>query len=352
MSQQEVRVAGSVRAATAARVTEGGQVAVTRCRIGLVGAGRAAARHASTLARFHDVSIVGVTDCDLAAAARLAADCDATVAPTVGALLALRPDAVFVCVPPFAHGPIEEELLDAGLPIFVETPLGVDREVPDLLARRVASAGVVTAVGHHWRYSAAVRRAGAVLAGRPIRLVTGSWLDSVDTAGWWGRRDRSGGPIVEQVVHLLDLLRALAGEVVEVYAAGDGTPPPGVADADIDGVTAATLRFASGAVATLATTCRFTGRRRAGLEIFADGASVTITEDGCEIRVGDRSEWHAVDAETSYRAADRAFVDAIRRPEARVGVLADYAQAVRTHRLACALTRSAAEGRALRLRTD
>ena len=92
--------------------------------------------------------------------------------------------------------------------------------------------------------------------------------------------------------------------------------------------------------------------RRAGLEIFADGASVTITEDGCEIRVGDRSEWHAVDAEASRRAIDRAFVDAVRRPEARSGVLVDYAQAVRTHRLAHALTRSAAEGRPLRLRTD
>jgi predicted dehydrogenase len=191
-----------------------------------------------------------------------------------------------------------------------------------------------------------------VLSGRPIRLVTGSWLDGVGPDHWFGRRDTSGGPLVAQAGHLLDLLRALVGEVTEVYAAGDGAPPPGIPDADVDGVTAATLRFASGAVGTLATTCRFTGRRRAGLEIFADGASVTITEDACEIRVGDRSEWHAVDADASRHAADRAFVDALRRPEAHLGVLVDYGQAVRTHRLAWALTRSAAEGRPLRLRTD
>jgi len=326
-------------------------VAVARCRIGLVGAGRAATRQASALAGFHDVSIVGVTDPDLNAAARLASGTGSTVAPTLAALIALRPHAVFVCVPPFAHGPIEEELLDAGLPMFVETPLGVDRDTPDALARRVASVGVVTAVGHHWRYAATVPRVRAALAGRAIRLVTGAWLDVADDAPWWGRRDRSGGPLVTQAVHLLDLLRALVGEVVEVYAVGDDTPPPDVPGADVDGVTAATLRFASGAVGTLATTCRFTGRRRAGLEIFADGASVSITEEGCEIRVGGRSEWHAVEAEAAPRAAARAFLDALRRPGSD-GVLVDYAQGVRSHRLACALTRSAAEGRPLRLRTD
>lgn len=326
-------------------------MALTQCRIGLVGAGRAAARHASALARLHDVSIVGVTDPDLNAASRLAAQTGGTVAPTLAALLGLRPHAVFVCVPPYAHGPIEEALLDADLPMFVETPLGVDRDVPDALARRIASSGVVTAVGHHWRYSTAVLRAQSALAERPIRLVTGVWLDAADSAPWWGRASRSGGPLVEQVVHLLDLVRALAGDAVEVYAMGDDTPPPGVLDADVDGVTAATLRFASGAVGTLATTCRFTGRRLAELEIYADGAGVRIAENGCDIRVGDRSERHTVDADAAVLAIDRAFVDAVRRPAARTGVLVDYAQAVRTHHLAHALTRSASEGRPLRLHT-
>ncbi|WP_035857393.1 Gfo/Idh/MocA family protein [Cryptosporangium arvum] len=333
-------------------------MASTRCRVGLVGAGRAAARHASVLAGFHDVSIVGVTDPDVRAAAELAARTASTVAPTLAALLGLRPDAVFVCVPPHAHGPIEDELLDAAVPMYVEMPLGVDRDRPDALARRVASAGLVTAAGHHWRYSAAVSRARSALAGRPIRLVTGTWLDAVGGAPWWGRREQSGGPLIEQVGPLLDLLRALAGEAVEVYALGDEAPVPGT---DFDSVTAATLRFASGAVGTLATTCRFapratdgngTGSRVAELEIHADGAGARITEDGCEIRVGDRSEWHAVDAGAAVRAIDRAFVDAVRRPDARGGVLVDYAQAVRTHRLAHALTRSAAEGRPLRLRAD
>ncbi|MFG1928394.1 Gfo/Idh/MocA family protein [Cryptosporangium sp. NPDC048952] len=333
-------------------------MANTRCRIGLVGAGRAANRHASVLSRFHDVSIVGVTDPDVTAAAALAARTGSTVAPTLSALVGLHPHAVFVCVPPHAHGPIEDELLDAGVPMFIEAPLGVDRDGPDALARRVASAGVLTAVGHHWRYSAAVSRARSALTGRPIRLVTGSWLGTADSAQWWGRRDQSGGPLIEQVVHLLDLLRALVGEAVEVYAMGDDMPLEG---ADFDGVTAATLRFASGAVGTLATTCRFApraidghsnGRQLAELEVYADGAGVRITEDGCEIRVGDRSEWHAVDADAAVHALDRAFVDAVRRPEARSGVLVDYAQAVRSHRLAHALTRSASEGRPLRLRAD
>lgn len=309
-------------------------MASTRCRIGLVGAGAAATQHAATLAGFHDVVVVGVTDPDIGAAARLAGTVGAAVAPDLAALLAMSPDAVYVCIPPLAHGPVEDAILDAGLPFYVEPPLSLDTALPTRIAARVAATGVATAVGHHWRYSTAVLRAAEALAERPVRLVSGAWLAAIPPAGL------SGGLVVDQVVHLLDLARALAGEVREVYA---------VSHQDPDGATAATLRFTSGAVGALAATSRLDQTRKVGLDIYAEGASVSVTENGCEIRVGDRTERHAVDAALARRAIDRAFVSAVRRRAYRAGVLVDYVDGVRSHLLAMGVARSAAAGYPVRL---
>jgi predicted dehydrogenase len=58
------------------------------------------------------------------------------------------------------------------------------------------------------------------MAGRTVRLVHGTWLDKVPPVAWWTDPTRSGGQVVEQAVHVLDLARVLVGEVREVTAAG------------------------------------------------------------------------------------------------------------------------------------
>src|SRR3712207_495186 len=95
-------------------------------RVGIVGAGGVAQRHARVLSGFADVQVVGVTDVVRAAAERLAAEHGAEVHPDVPALLSAGVDAVYVCVPPFAHGPAERAVTAAGIPLFVEKPISVD----------------------------------------------------------------------------------------------------------------------------------------------------------------------------------------------------------------------------------
>ncbi|MFG1928454.1 Gfo/Idh/MocA family protein [Cryptosporangium sp. NPDC048952] len=314
----------------------------TRYRVGFVGAGGVATRHASVLAEFPDVAIVGVVDPNPDTARALSESYGATVEENVDDLLALEPDAVYVCVPPFAHGAAETTVLAAGVPLFVEKPLGLDEELPTQLAARAVAADIVTGVGFHWRYSAAVARAREALEGHRVSLVAGAWLDKVPPVGWWPRRDGSGGQLIEQSVHVVDLARVLVGDVTEVYAVADATPPD-VPDADVDGSAAATLRFASGAVGTLSTTCRLGWKHRAALEVYADGIAVAISEEGCEVRTADGHQWHPVDPMDAKRAVDRAFLDAVGGD--RDGLLVDYPDALRSHQLACALARSAAERR-------
>ncbi|WP_435206930.1 Gfo/Idh/MocA family protein [Micromonospora sp. bgisy143] len=321
---------------------------MVRCRVGLIGAGGVAQRHARVLSGFDDVEIVGVTDVVPEAASALAARHDAPTCADVAELLAAGPDAVYVCVPPFAHGPAEEAVIDAGVPMFVEKPVAVDLGTAERIADLVARRGLRTAVGHHWRYLSVLDQARELLADRPVRMVSGAWLDKVPPVAWWSRRDRSGGPVVEQAAHVLDLIRVLAGEVTEVTAYGDGTPPP-VEGADIDSVTTATLRFATGAVGTLSAACVLGWKHRAGLEILADGLALALSEDGLSIRDADGERHVPADPEAARVAVDRAFVDAVRGVGDDVRV--PYAEALNTQRLALAVADSARSGRPVRLST-
>jgi predicted dehydrogenase len=318
------------------------------CRIGLVGAGNVGRRHAEVLRGFPDVQLAGITDVVPGAAATLARDVGCRPFPSAQDLLSAEVDAVYVCVPPFAHGGPEIAVLSAKVPLFVEKPLAATAETAEQLGIQVASAGVLTSVGHHWRYLNVVERARRMLDGRAVRLVGGSWLDKVPPVGWWPVREQSGGPVIEQAAHVLDLARLFAGEVTEVFAMGDGRPPP-VPGADVDGVTTATLRFCSGALGTLSTTCLLGWKQRVGLELVADGLWLRVGEDGLEIREGGANpieEVVAADPAAARVAVDRAFIDAVRGIGDDVRV--PYAEALRTHRLACALASSAATGRHVR----
>lgn len=189
-------------------------------RIGMVGAGGVAARHVRVLGGFDHVRVVGVADPDDERATALAAACGASAWPHADALLdGERLDAVYVCVPPGAHGTVEERVLHAGLPLFVEKPLAADLATAERVARAAAAAGVVTGTGYRWRHLSTVARARELLADRPVRLAMAYWLDRVPPAPWWPRRSTCGGQLIEQATHLLDLLRLLVGEVSTVHAA-------------------------------------------------------------------------------------------------------------------------------------
>jgi myo-inositol 2-dehydrogenase / D-chiro-inositol 1-dehydrogenase len=319
-------------------------------RIGMVGAGAVAARHVRALLAMDGVEVAGVADPALERAKELAAEAGAAAYPNHMELLeAERLDAVYICVPPFAHGAPELAVIEAGLPMFVEKPVAIDQETAATVAAALAGRPLLTCTGYHWRWLDIFDRAVELLADRPARLVQCAWLDKVPPPLWWPRRDGSGGQVVEQTTHVLDAARGLAGEVLEVHAfaartaSTSPTPRPG---ADVDEVTAASLRFASGAVGTVASTCLLPRLHQAGVQVVADGLALELSETALVVEVdGRRSAWEA-DADARPRP-DRDFVAALRGGPDRVRV--PWPEAYRTHLLACAITRSAEEGRPLRV---
>lgn len=304
-------------------------------RIGIIGAGNVAARHADVLSGFPDVTISGIADTDPHKAEALASRHGTLAYGGHADLLdAGGLDAIYVCVPPFAHGNPESDALACNLPIFVEKPLALDLLTAEKIASEIKRRNLPSAVGHHWRYLDILERARELLADRPVRLAQGHWLDKVPPVPWWIRQEMSGGQILEQAVHVLDLARVLIGEVTMVHA----VPASGRDAGEIDRASAAVLRFASGATGTLATTSLLEHKHRAGLEVHAEGIVLEIGETQLVVN-GTTIIQETGEAKTRI---DREFVNAVQGKQADVRV--PYEEAVKTHRLALALTQSAATG--------
>jgi predicted dehydrogenase len=314
--------------------------------VGLVGAGSVAARHAATLARFPDVDVTAVADPAQDAAARLAGKCDAAAYASAESMLDReRLDAVYICVPPFAHGAPEEAVITRDLPFFVEKPLGIDLDVAERVADRVADVGLVTGTGYHWRCLDITARARELLDANPARLALGTWFDRVPPVPWWIRQDRSGGQVVEQLTHVIDLARFLLGEVVSVSAAGAQSGHCG-GDADIDDVTVATAQFASGALGTFAATCLLDRRQDTALRTVSPGMALTVSEDLLVVDGPVEQEVHLPKEEAKVQV-DREFIDAVQGR--REATRAPYGEALRSHRVACAIAESVRTGRPVAL---
>lgn len=320
-----------------------------KTRLGFIGVGGIARRHLDILADFEDVELVGFADPDIARADQAAMRFGAKSFQKHRDMLdEVLPDAVYVCIPPFAHGDPERDLIERGIPFFVEKPVSLDLETAQEIASGIASRNLITAVGYHWRYLDIVDEARGLLAENPAQLLSGYWLDSTPPPRWWWKQDQSGGQMVEQATHLLDLMRFLVGEVTEVYGRIGHKDRPEFPDLDVPTVTTANLTFETGVVANIASTCLLGWNHRVGLHIFADRLAIELTDREIMVDIGHGRPVRDADGDPVWRE-DRDFIDAVRGSENRIRC--PYADALATHRLALAVMSSAESGEPVRLET-
>lgn len=180
-------------------------------------------------------------------------------------------DAVWVCIPPYAHGGEVEEAAARGIHVFVEKPIALSLDVAEKMEAAVQRAGVVSWVGYHMRQAFSVRRVKALLEemGGRVGLVVGRWWGSIvgGPGHWWWSADKGGGQLVEQATHIYDLARFLAGDVVQVYAELGREMYGDMEGFTIEDASAAVMRFRSGAVGVITATC---GAKRGGYRVEMD----------------------------------------------------------------------------------
>jgi predicted dehydrogenase len=261
-----------------------------------------------------------------------------------------RLDALLICVPPFAHGPPELAAAELGLPFFVEKPVAADLDTAERIGRAVDDARLVSAVGYHWRYLDTTQRARELLADRPAHLVSGFWWDATPPRAWWVRAETSGGQIVEQTTHLVDLARVLVGEPVAVggLAARVARREPSFPDivADVPDATIATLRFAGGAIGSFSSTSLLRWPHRIALHLVSEALVIELTE--FEIRIDDGRPREVVKATVDpFRAELRDFLAAA--GGGPNGIRTPFSEALRTHRVTIAMTGATEAGRTIDL---
>ena len=236
-------------------------------RVAFVGAGGIAAYHLANLIPIREAEIVGICDL-LSDSAQRASDeiagkgrpAPATYTDYRRMLDELPMDALYVCVPPFAHEDAEVLAARRGVHLFVEKPVALHLDKALEVLGEVNAAGIITATGYLLRYWASTQAARQFLKGREISMVASDRWSGIPGGPdfWWRNMSRSGGQLHEMTTHQVDLMRYLAGEIVRVDARHSQGVLRDLPNVTVPDSQIALLEFASGAIGYISNTCVLT----------------------------------------------------------------------------------------------
>lgn len=327
-------------------------------RAGFIGAGARAVAHMTALTYLENVAVVGITELDPARAV-VAVDRANTYRNPAGEPITPRVfdniqemmeaadcNVLYLCLPPYVHGALDHQVIDFGVPVMFEKPVAVRMEIANEIAAHVDEAGIVNAVGYQKRYGKPVQAAKSRLAGLPIGMAIAIRLSGLPSQPWWRVQAQSGGMLVEQHTHAVDLMRFLVGEIETVYAVGGTFFSQHVPNLDIFDMNAVTVRFAGGIPGIVGNSCA----APEGATVFpphlvhvvAQGMTVSVNQSKATFRTlaGEEEVWPGEDDDLLL---NRAFITAARQGK-QEGILSDFADGARTLAVTLACQYSAERG--------
>ena len=197
-------------------------------RIGLIGCGGISRAHRTAMAKIDDAEFIAFCDIevDRAEAARAAEGRGQTYSSVEAMLAAESLDGVVICTRPTARTELIAAAGAAGLPILCEKPPAAELETARRTEAAIRQHDATVSIGFLFRYLAVVDRLREVIAERPVAYVRSRYLAQLVTDAaiegglWYLLKEQSGGMIVDQGIHNLDLIRFLFGDVQEVLALG------------------------------------------------------------------------------------------------------------------------------------
>ncbi|MEU9059831.1 Gfo/Idh/MocA family oxidoreductase [Streptomyces sp. NPDC048430] len=274
-------------------------------RAAVIGCGNVAGNHAGAYRDLPGVDLVACADVDPDRAARFARSYGA-VASHPDDLFGLGLDLVSVCTPHPTHEAVVTRAAAHGVHVLCEKPIATELAAAARMVAACEAAGVTLGVAFQRRFWPAARRIRTAIddgtLGTPVLGHTSVLLHrdtSYYTADAWRGTWAAdgGGVLMTQAVHNIDLLQWYMGEATEVSAA-HSTFRHGEA-IEVEDTAVATVRFASGGLATLAASTALTpGLGTRVLVTGGTGASAGIAEypEGSEARI---DLWSVPGAETA-----------------------------------------------------
>ena len=221
-------------------------------RLLLIGAGVIGRTHIDRIGRDPHLALAGIAE-PSAAGKALAEQLGVPWAASHLELLErTQAQGAIVATPNASHVSVAIDCLERGVAALVEKPVADTVAEALALVKAQQRTGVPVLVGHHRRHNPINTRARSILQeGRLGRVVTANVMctvlkpDAYFDAAW--RRQPGGGPVLINLIHEIDMLRFLCGEITEVQALSSNA----VRGFAVEDTAAAVLRFASGALGTV-----------------------------------------------------------------------------------------------------
>lgn len=220
--------------------------------LALIGAGAIGRMHADRCQHHPDVQLAAIadpTDSGRAFAAGLGVP---WFADHRALFDAVRVGAAIVATPNATHLAVGLDCVDRRLPLLMEKPIAGTLDDGQALCDAADAAGVPLLVAHHRRHNPIQRRARELVVagvlGRPVAVnAMATWLkpEAYFDLAW--RRQAGGGPVLINLIHDIDQLRFMLGEITEVQAVASSE----VRGYEVEDTAAVLLRFANGALGTL-----------------------------------------------------------------------------------------------------
>ncbi len=312
-------------------------------RIGFVGCGGIANAHMKNLAKIEGAEMVAFSDIVEEKAQAAADEYGGQAFGDCREMYdSVELDAAYICLPPFAHSDQEILAAQAGLAVFVEKPLAINMEKAREIEAAIDEAGVMSCAAYHWRYHDTAKWAREALAGGPIAMVLGWWMGGLPGVAWWRVQDESGGQILEQTTHIIDMARYLAGDVERVSAEMALRVMTDVENISVPDVGTVNLRFESGAVGNITNSCVPPGWKN-GLVVIGDKKTVIFDQFSFELRTAAGSETKTFQPIAAHFRESEVFVNAVATGDAS-GILSDYSDGVKSLAISIAANMSAESG--------
>lgn len=191
-------------------------------RVGIAGVGFMGSTHAAGWAET-EAELVGFAAETVPEAEEIAAQYNARVFPDYSTLLS-NVDIVDICTPTHLHYEMVMQAAEAGKHIICEKPLALTTDQARGAVSYCRKQGVRLLVAHVVRFFPETALARDVVAqgqiGKPgvIRLTRGSYRPKKPVGNWFLDESKSGGILMDLMIHDYDYARWIAGEVESVFA--------------------------------------------------------------------------------------------------------------------------------------
>ena len=253
-------------------------------------------------------------------------------------------DALFVCLPPFAHTDVELAAASKGVHLLVEKPVALTMEKGLEVADAIKKAGVISSAGYQLRYLPVAEAARGFLAGKPVALVAGNRWGTVPGGPdhWWRAMERSGGMFHEMATHNMDFIRYIVGDVAAVYARYSLNVLNDMENLTVPDAQVIAMEFKNGAAGYFSASCALTkGGGWYSTDVILRDMMLRVAFDAISVSPEGAAR---IELPEPGMNLQEAFIHAVRTGDRSV-IRSDYYDALKTAEVTLAANESARTGK-------